>query len=160
LERNATNTGSQLGHILSPVDDIKLYAAVLFETTSNAAMLRAFEYQLSLELGGESLFFLTDTSEWKASYSDMTTTAATARAKKLAQTYIKMNGVYQVNISHSMATRLLHELSHNPEVPFTLFDEARVEIAGLLEYGAVKRFVKSPEHRVLVSEGMVAQIMG
>jgi hypothetical protein len=58
-----------------------------------------------------------------------------------------------------MATGLLRELNDNTEVPFTLFDEARLEIARLLEFGAVKRFANSPEYRSILSDGMVAQIM-
>jgi hypothetical protein len=36
-----------------------------------------------------------------------------------------------------------------------VFDEARTEIAGLLETGAVKRFKASKEYSALVSEDLV-----
>ena len=142
----------------SPVQDLKYQK--LNDVLCSPALTRAFEYHLSTEFGGENLCFLQDVYDWMATYDDIPRTAAAARARKLINTYISDRGFYQINISSEMAKPLLELVNVDPEsIRRDSFDPVRNEIAGLLEAGAVPRFLSSREYSSLISGDVVVQNM-
>jgi hypothetical protein len=156
-------TGETLGG-LNPVSDLKGFPR-LQEVFSSAELLRAFEYHLSIEFGSENLSFLRDVAEWRATYRDVAKNASAARAKKLINSYIADSGLYQINISYEMAQKLLtlyrsisSDASPNT-VPEDAFDEARSEVAFLLERGAAARFMKTPEYKRITGGNILVQAL-
>jgi hypothetical protein len=132
----------------------------LHEILSNPGCRKAFEYHLSTEFGGENTCFLQDTYDWILSYNDIAKTAAASRARKIIKTYISENGIFQINVSSRTAEPLMKisKDESGDSVTSTIFDEARREIAYLLEIGAVARFATAKEQYMSVlNSAVVAQ---
>ena len=82
---------------------------------------------------------------------DLSPSTALSRARKLIQTYISETGLYQVNLPSRTVDQITKELAKiENDVEGSkemlrdgrLFDEARSEIAGLLERDSVMRFLE------------------
>jgi hypothetical protein len=151
--------------LVSPVSDLKM-CTKLNEILSSPDLLRAFEYHLSTEFGSENLCFLQDVHEWKLAFRDVARTASFARARKISSTYIKNNGLNQVNLPDEMREELLRKLDSTQDAVSNanglkddIFDRARAEIANLLETGAVMRFSKTQSYVNFVGGHVVVQTL-
>ena len=120
----------------------------------NPSLLASFENFLISELGVESLAFLRDTNEWQKAYYDIAQSARLLRAKKLYNIYISPSGQLPVNISAKLINDSKSALFRdgNHDVPFTVFDAARLEIEDLLNVGAIMRFQQSNDYPVSSTE--------
>jgi len=90
--------------------------------------------------------FLKDTDGWKQSYFDINPSARFARAKRLYNQYISLNGTFPVNIQHCTICeiKLLDDDSNDCEE--SIFDSAREEVEELLQVGSLLRFQNSLEY--------------
>ena len=131
---------------MRPVGDIR-GAPHLASFLRNLDERRAFEAHLEAEWGAESLGFLTDTWAWKTSFSEIDARARVARARKIIRAYVRDHGVLSVNVSSAVQSRILavaETADADPQaMRVEVFDEARHEVAHLLEVGAVARFMRA-----------------
>jgi len=110
---------------------------------NDGELLAAFEIHLANEFAMELLLFLHDSQAFVDSYFEMSPATRQSRAKKLYFLYVDPYAPFCINISHKMALDLKAPILHGETraVPgHGVFDEARCEVATLLEHGAVARF--------------------
>jgi len=119
---------------------------VLYTIMADPVMLDMFEKHLAQEFGTESMFFLDDTAEWIHSYHDVPPALRLVRARKIFKTYVDHNSPFAINVPSHCSAALQHAL-HEAEVDRSVFDDARCEVARLLERGAVARFVVSSAYK-------------
>jgi hypothetical protein len=119
------------------VDDLKVY--VLQYTLQDPAMEKEFEEFLAAEFSLENLLFLKDTAEWIKDWHDNPEKTKNVRARNLVKCFVATQGIYWVNLSEADATKLL-ALKPEDTVPLDFFDEARQDIAKLVEQGPCMRF--------------------
>ena len=145
----------------SKIDSVRVRSLQQFNSISTSAssldiiledleLNKDFEEHLKNEMGLESLYFIRDVQIWKKSFYDVTPTARKARAKRIFKTYVSYNGLYAVNLPHSIAQVISQKfLSSEPDdIPENIFDDALKELKSLLNGGAVVRFLFMKFNRV------------
>ena len=123
---------------VSPVYDFREQVPQLDDILVSAASAAAFEQKVQEEYAGENLSFLQDVHVWRSSFGMATDEMNTSRARKLLKTYGE-GGLLQINISQVQHERLFKNVNES-RVGREAFDEARLEVAKMLEIGAVIRF--------------------
>jgi hypothetical protein len=149
LSRNLLNGG------------VKKYVPSLTEVMNDPELTRRFEIHLAIEYADENLNFLRDAAEWRIAFNDVKKSSTVARAKKIINNYIKHGGLQQINISWKVSEQLLSGINGDPEeIREDFFDDARLEIAKLLEIGAVYRFKKSNQYADVLTGEIVVEAFG
>jgi len=146
-QRRTASTSQLLGKLRPskhkrPVSGTKLLDTIM----DNPELLELFEQHVAAEFGMESVLFLKDSAQWIRTYYDVAPAARLARARKLYNMYIDVSGVFSVNIPSTCSSALNRALQGS-RVEQTVFDEARLEVASLLERGAVARFMNSKAYK-------------
>jgi len=113
---------------------------VLHTILADPEVLDMFEKHLEHEFGIESMFFLEDTAQWIYTYHDVAPAVRLARARKIYKTYVDHNSPFAINVPSHLSLALQSALL-GADVDPIMFDQARNEVARLLERGAVARFV-------------------
>jgi len=72
--------------------------------------------------------------------------------------YIRRGALYEVNISHDMAQAVQLRLDGSDDVARDLFDDARRDIALLMERGSLFRFLNSTRGRSMLSAKAAAVV--
>ena len=118
------------------------------------ALLDAFTRYLQTEFGAEALMFLQDTAQWRAQYNDVSASARSARARRIARTYVGAHAMLAINVPATVERAILAQLAKAEDaVPLSVFDAARDEIARLLELGAMRRFKERSAEYLEVAAG-------
>lgn len=126
--------------------------ALVDQILTNPRLERAFELHLKREYGMESLLFLRDVKQWKATFYDISVHLRQVRAVKLCALFIDSKGLLQVNLPDSMAGEIKRSLARGEAaLEVTVFDPAVVEIKNLLATGAVRRFQTTTEFAAAVA---------
>ena len=106
---------------------------------------RKLEAHLTSEWTSESLMFLEATGEWRATFFEAVPTARLARARKLVALYCRADSALEINVPHATRQGILVDLARAERDPTAtrreMFDEARQDVALVLELGSVRRFL-------------------
>lgn len=131
-------------------DNVSTLASQLNLATifSNDELYASFEKHLTAELAVESLLFLKDVRQWKATYGSNPNQNQTA--KNIYKTYIKSGALFEINISHSMRSEIEASVD-NDEVSLKCFDQAVKDITFLVQKGPLLRFSHTNECLALLS---------
>ena len=121
----------------------KAGAKNLTRLLANAATRQALRDWVTSELSSENLTFLEDSAAWVAAFNDVSPSARLARAKRLFKAYVEPGAIFQVNVDEKLVRSIAARVSAADSLTRDAFDEARVEAARMLEYGAVARFIQS-----------------
>ena len=126
--------------------------AVLVDTE----LRERFDKYVQSEFASETLAFLDAVATYRKSYFDVGPTARLARAKRIAQVYLEPGALQQVNVAAATVRkvkRALADATAHPtqSVSRDVFDEARMEIARILEDGPLTRFRRTKEFKDLVA---------
>jgi len=150
-----SSSADVLSTVRTIVYDFRSQVPHLHEILSTPHLVEAFQVHCLREFCDENLNFLQNASDWKATFSDIARTASTARAKKIVNTFIRDGGLQQINLPFSQAQVLIKKVESGAQFDHTDFDDARFEIARLLENGSVARFLVSPQYRNILSGAVV-----
>ena len=154
LSKTDGETGNSVLPVLSSLN--KNAYPKLMEICSSSTLFRLFEHHVSQEFGSENISFIQDVNDWRSSFPDIAKTARLARAKKIINSYVVEGALNQVNLSYEMISEL-EKIKDEQEVKHETFDRSTLEIANLLEVGAVQRFLKSDAYKQYWSGDVVVR---
>jgi hypothetical protein len=141
IDNELPNSSSVLGssHHVNNVVLLKGRFRDLSAIISDASLSQQFENHLVGEFGLESFLFLQAVEAFKITFFDLPDKSRVARAQRIYRTFIDNSGLYAVNVAHKSREHAKNNISlPNPE----MFDLAVMEVAEMLENGAVKRFMQ------------------
>jgi hypothetical protein len=117
-------------------------APKLKDVLSDPEALTKLEELLVDEWALESLLFIRSVDDWKASYYDVSEGANLARARRIVNYFVLENAVCSVNLPYRIVQTLKATILNNKgnkTIPYDVFDQARFEIAVIIEHGPLKR---------------------
>jgi len=91
---------------------------------------------------GESVRFLQDVAVWKTWFHDKGANWAHVKARALVRLYCREHSPLQINISGKARTRLLNAVDAPGNVSYEVFDEAALEVTGMLLNGPFMGFMR------------------
>ena len=85
------------------------------------------------------------TGQWRTTFFEAVPTARLARARKIIALYCRADSALEINVPHATRQGIQIDLARAERDPTTIrremFDEARQEVARVLELGSVGRFL-------------------
>jgi hypothetical protein len=137
--RSRSSGSSECQSPLLPTAALSCYSpSHLDEILTNAELRLDFEKFCAVEFADENLAFLHACDEFTSSFYDMSKSARTIRFKKIVSTFVAPDGRWAVNLPGRQIDALLALAEE--EVGYDAFNDARKEVANLLELGQARRF--------------------
>ena len=126
---------------------------VLQDVMTSPVTAEAFEERCRVEFTLESLWFLRDTQQFKDAFFNISKDTRALRAKRIVNLFVRPGALYEVNLPYKVIRDTVARVDAGGDVEFHVFDDARKEIALLLERGTLFRFSHSTEGRRALAPG-------